>query len=65
MDAFDVVPPLEPIDLKRYENGFQARLNGESRWQLNQLDASWRAGWADADKELAGELDNKGSESDR
>jgi hypothetical protein len=40
---------LNPVN---YQRGWDARLNREPWWHLNWLEASWRAGWADASHEL-------------
>jgi hypothetical protein len=40
------------LDPANYLRGWDARLNQESWWHFNWLDPSWRAGWADASKEL-------------
>ncbi len=44
------------INYQIYEKGFEARLRSGPQWKvilkLNWLHPSWRAGWADAGKEL-------------
>ena len=52
---------IVPFDPVGYQKGWDARLDGERWWHFNWLEASWRAGWKDAGKELAAnpELANK------
>jgi hypothetical protein len=52
MQPFHRLNP-QAIDLKQYEEGYTARMQGEARTLFSDwISASWRAGWADADKEI-------------
>jgi hypothetical protein len=57
MDPELDIPIPQPIDPARYEEGYRARMRGEPFHLLDSLDASWRAGWHDAKKEQAENLD--------
>jgi hypothetical protein len=49
-------PNPQPLDLRVYETGYGARLKGLSAFHavfaMNWLHPSWRAGWADAGRDL-------------
>jgi hypothetical protein len=40
-----------------YQRGWDARLNQEGWWHFNWLEASWRAGWSDASRELSSNVE--------
>jgi hypothetical protein len=48
---------IEPLNPARYQKGCAARLSQESWWQFNWLEPSWRAGWSDAGKEFASNVE--------
>ena len=48
---------IYPLNPARYQKCWDARLNQESWWHFNWLEASWRAGWADASKELESNIE--------